>query len=443
MGRRPSGVATSDDPRVIAARCLVELTTEHRSLSQLLPAYLAGLEPTTRALVQELCFGVARWHSRLEYLATQLLERPLRGRDADVQMLILIGIYQLIYMRIAAHAAVDQTVAAAGHLGKGWARGLVNAVLRNLQRRREELLAGAEQDAVARWAHPAWWLTRLQQAWPADWTTILEANNSRPPMTLRINMARTTRQLYLQRLLQAGIAADEVAAVPSALTLHQPMDVARLPGFAEGDVSVQDAAAQLAAPLLAPLPGERVLDACAAPGGKTCHVLECQPALAALLALDHDPQRLHRISENLQRTGVRADLVCADAAVPATWWDGVPFDRILLDAPCSASGIIRRHPDIKLLRQPADISALVIQQRLILDALWGALRPGGLLLYVTCSILPEENTEQMIAFMARHPEATEGGIDASWGRPMAVGRQILSGDQGMDGFYYAALRKRP
>ncbi|PKM42719.1 MAG: 16S rRNA (cytosine(967)-C(5))-methyltransferase [Gammaproteobacteria bacterium HGW-Gammaproteobacteria-1] len=429
-----------DDARSAAARVITLVLEEGRSLAAALPPALAALPPAERGLAQELCYGTLRWAPRLEALADKLLDKPLRARDRDVHALLLTGLYQLLYLNVPVHAAVSLTVDATARLGKDWARGLLNGVLRRLQREQEELLAAVDAGETAALAHPAWLLARLQQDWPEHWRDIAAANNARPPMTLRVNRLRGSREQYLERLQQAGLPAAAPPHAPDALTLETPVAVERLPGFADGDVSVQDAAAQLAAGLLQLAPGQRVLDACAAPGGKTGHILEACPEVE-LLALDSDAERLARVQENLTRLGLTAELCAGDAGDPAAWWDGRPYDRILLDAPCSGSGVIRRHPDIKSLRRAEDIAALNLQQGRLLRALWPLLAPGGILVYATCSILTAENAGQVTAFLRNEAQARELPISAAWGLAAAAGRQILPGENGMDGFYYAALGK--
>ena len=424
----------------MAARITAEVLREHRSLSTLLPARLGKLAAQERGLAQELCFGVQRWAPRLQAIAGQLLDRSLKAKDSDIHALILIGLYQQLYLSIPRHAAVAETVAATRALRKDWARGLVNGVLRNFLRREEELLASVDEQATALHAHPLWLLERLQTAWPGQWAAVVTGNNQRPPMTLRSNRQHQDRDSYLNLLQEAGITASALSHSPDAITLDKPCGVERLPRFTEGAVSVQDEAAQLAAGLMQLEAGMRVLDACAAPGGKTCHMLERQPKLE-MLALDSDPDRLKRVEENLARLRLKARCQAGDAAQPDAWWDGQPFDRILLDAPCSATGVIRRHPDIKQLRRAGDIEPLVHQQALILRALWPLLAPGGMLLYATCSILPEENSRQVSAFLEQQPNAREHPVAASWGHAQTAGRQILPGEDGMDGFYYACLFK--
>lgn len=427
------------NPRAVAVSVLTRVMQQGQSLSTLLPHSFRSLPPERRALAQELCYGTLRWAPRLQAILTLLLDKQLKGKDSDVQALLLIGLYQLAYMEIPAHAAVSETVAVTALLNKGWAKGLVNAVLRRFQREKQPLEDEIEQDPVAASAHPAWLLALLQQAWPDEWQEVIDANNQRPPMSLRVNRRRLNREDYLTRLHTDGLAATSSPHAPDALILEKPVNVEQLPGFDLGDVSVQDSAAQLAALLVAPEAGMRVLDACAAPGGKTGHLLEICSDIE-LTALDIEGKRLKRVEENLQRLGYSAKLMTADAS-RNEWWDGTPFDRILLDAPCSATGVIRRHPDIKLLRHPEDIPRLVLMQATILETLWPMLKPGGLLVYATCSILPEENNRQLANFLANHDDAREQPIEAKWGRFAGIGRQILPNQDRMDGFYYARIKK--
>jgi 16S rRNA (cytosine967-C5)-methyltransferase len=428
--------------RLAATRALDEVVRKGRSLSTVMPKWQARVAGRDCALLQELCYGVLRWYWRLDAIAKQLLRKPFKPKDSDVHCLIMLGLYQMQYLRVPDHAAVSATVAVTGALKKPWARGLVNAVLRGYQRMEAAQLEALERDPVVHYAHPYWLVQRLQTAYPQQWQTILEANNRYPPMCLRVNARRMTRADYKKALNAAGHEADETPDSPQGLVLATPAEVESLPGFSEGLVSVQDTAAQLAAGLLDAQAGERILDACAAPGGKTAHVLELQPRLAGMVALDHDANRLERVKQNLARLQLEANIVQGDAARPVDWWDEVPFDRILLDAPCSASGVIRRHPDIKLLRREGDIEPLIELQGRILRALWPLLKPGGMLLYVTCSILSEENVQQVSRFCAETADAEPAPITATWGEGQAIGRQILPGFGGMDGFYYAIMRKR-
>ncbi len=427
------------NPRVVAVSVLTRVLQEGQSLATLLPHSFQSLPPERRALAQELCYGTLRWEPRLQAILKLLMDKPLKTKDSDIQSLLLLGLYQLAYMDIPAHAAVSETVAVTALLKKGWAKGLVNAVLRRFQREHKALEQRFEADPVAASAHPAWLLKLLQQAWPEQWQAIVNANNQRPPMTLRVNRRRISRDDYLQKLRAEGLNAILSSHAPDALILERPVNVEQLPGFAHGEVSVQDSAAQLAALLVAPRAGMRVLDACAAPGGKTSHLLEiCSDV--ELIALDIEEKRLKRVKENLHRLGLDATLIAADAS-SADWWDGTPFDRILLDAPCSASGVIRRHPDIKLLREPDDIPRLAALQAAILENLWSMLAPGGMLVYATCSVLPQENTGQLANFLANHDDAREQPIVADWGTAAGVGRQILPDQDGMDGFFYACIEK--
>lgn len=428
--------------REAACRAVQQVMVEGRSLSQVVPELAQQIEPRERALLQELCYGTLRWLPRLEWYAAQLLDKPLKAKEHEVQALLLVGLYQLAFMEIAPHAAVSETVAVAARFNKPWAKGLVNAILRRFQRERTELDERMGRNEVAQTAHPRWLLKLLQQAWPAQWREITAANNQRPPMTLRINRRHQSRDAYLEELRSLGIEAEPSPHAPEAITLATPIGVEQLPGFSDGLLSVQDGAAQLAAHLVNAQPGQRVLDACAAPGGKTGHLLELYDEIE-LVAIDQEPSRLERVAENLQRLHLKAELLAADAADTASWWDGRPFERILLDAPCSASGVIRRHPDIKSLRRPEDIDNLVTQQRRLLHALWPLLAPGGMLVYATCSVLPQENHLQVSAFLHEKNNAREIPIDAPWGEKVTAGRQLIPGRDHMDGFYYACVVKQP
>jgi len=428
--------------RVACAHVLAGVLRGEGSLNTLLPAYQARIADSDSALLQELCFGTLRWYPALELLLAALMDKPLKAKDAEISGLLAAGLYQLRAMRTPDHAAVNETVAACQALKRPWARAVANGVLRRYLRERETLETRLRGDPRFTSAHPAWLRDALIAAWPTEAPALLAANNGRPPMTLRINARRTTRDAYLALLAAQGSAARPADFAATALYLAEPVAVEHLPHFADGWASVQDEAAQLCADILAPRAGDRALDACSAPGGKTCHLLEHQPALGELVALDVDAGRLARVADNLRRLELDATLKVADAADTAQWWDGQPFDRILLDAPCSASGVIRRHPDIKLLRQPADIPRLAETQRQLLAALWPTLKAGGQLLYATCSVLPEENDQVVAAFAAGQPDAELLAIDAPWGLATPCGRQLLPTTDGHDGFYYALLAKR-
>ncbi|UVJ44063.1 16S rRNA (cytosine(967)-C(5))-methyltransferase RsmB [Pseudomonas sp. LS1212] len=429
------------NPRLAAARALAAVLSGKASLNSSLPGQLDKVDARDRGLTQDLAFGTARWQPRLSALAERLLQKPFKSADADVEALLLVGLYQLLYTRVPAHAAIGETVGCADKLKKPWAKALLNAVLRRAQRESNELLAELERDPVVRTAHPRWLQKSLKAFWPEQWEAICAANNAHPPMILRVNRRHHSRDAYLELLHQTGVAAQPSTYSRDGIVLAEPCDVRQLPGFNEGWISVQDEAAQLAADLLDLAPGQRVLDACCAPGGKTCHLLEAEPGLGGVVAVDLEAKRLLRVQENLDRLGLDAQLIAADARDTAAWWDGKGFARILLDAPCSATGVIRRHPDIKLTRQADDIQALATLQGELLDALWPTLEVGGILLYATCSTLPTENTEVIEAFLARTSGARELDIASQAGIKQPHGRQLLAQEGGHDGFYYAKLIK--
>ncbi|MBU1397160.1 MAG: 16S rRNA (cytosine(967)-C(5))-methyltransferase RsmB [Gammaproteobacteria bacterium] len=398
------------------------------ALHQVLPRRLQRLEtPGERGALQDIVYGSLRQLGRLDAWLAALLERPLT--DPELGWLLRVALYQLAYTRAPAHAVVHNAVTAAG---EGWRRGLANAVLRNFQRRRAELEKLADEQPRARWSHPDWWIAKLQAEHPDHWQGILEASQQHPPFTLRINCRHGDMADYLLRLTEAGLPARQTG--PDAVTLDRAVPVHSLPGFDAGDVSVQDAGAQWAARLLDAQSGERILDACAAPGGKTGHILERADVM--LTAVDADATRLARVEENLNRLQLDATLIEGDAAQPETWWDGQPYDRILADVPCSASGVVRRNPDIKWLRRPDDIPQFAAQQAIMLEALWRLLAPGGTLLYATCSLFDEENGGQVRAFMARHMGDAER---CPLPEPLSDGSLLPDAEH--DGFFYALLRK--
>ena len=422
------------------ARCLERVAAHGVSLDQALEEAKESLEsPRDQAFLQEAVYGsLRRWFS-LRSRLRELLSRPLRKRDFVVECLLVSGCHQLWGMSLPAHAVVDQSVLACPALGCDWAKGLVNALLR----RAAQLPPTAGlKDEEAGFDHPRWLVEALRAAWPDDWRDLLMANQQHPPLTVRVNLLRGSAKDYRTRLSAAGLAATEHVLVPSALSLAQAVPVGLLPGFAQGDASVQDAAAQLAAPLLGLQPGARILDACAAPGGKTTHLLEQAADPARCLALDVSAERLRGIHQNVTRLGLACEVACADARNPEDWWDGVPWTHILLDAPCSGTGVIRRHPDIKLHREPADIDALVELQRALLEGLWPTLAPGGRLLYVTCSVLPAENESQVARFCAEHEDCVVIPLAGPWGRATGHGRQVLTGEHDMDGFFFCLMQKR-
>jgi 16S rRNA (cytosine967-C5)-methyltransferase len=409
----------------------------------------ASAPAALKATVQSLSFGTVRWFHQLEACLAGLSGRPLDRLDPEVRALALVGLYQLAHGETPPHAAVAETVEASRLLGRPKAAGFVNAILRRFLREGEAILAAAQRDPAARYSHPGWMVRAFQEDWPQYFEAILSADNRHPPMWLRVNAARTTVDAYRAELLRAGLEWKDCDFSPEALRLARPVEVGRLPGFADGLVSVQDAAAQLAARLLHAEPGMRVLDACAAPGGKTCHLLELEPGLGELVALDVEAARVGRITDNLARLGLSATVLTGDACTPAPWWDGRPFDRILLDVPCTGTGVIRRHPDIKLLRQPADVAQFVDRQRRLLASAWPLLAAGGRLVYATCSVLKAENAAQVAHFLAANPEAAEVTESARlfWPAQPPVagpgpGVALLTGAADTDGFYYACIEKR-
>lgn len=429
-------------PRAAAAVILENTIARGRSTSDTVPKALNRIpDQRDQGFVQELAYGVLRQYFVLEPLVAPLLRHPLKPRDSDVYALLLIGVYQLKFLNTPAHAAISATVDAARALGKPWAIPLVNGVLRTYLRRSQELLALVRDSPTVRYAHPEWLIRQLQEAWPTCWEDILNANNQRAPMTLRVNGRRLAHSEYLQRLRAKGLSAAPCSHSPSGIMLAQPVEVENLPGFQEGDASVQDEAAQLAAPLLNLRCGQRVLDAGAAPGGKTAHILELEPQLSALIALDCAGTRLDRLHDNLKRLRLSCQVTQGNALTPRSWWDGALFHRILLDAPCSGTGVIRRHPDIKLLRRASDVAALAEQQFLLLQALWPLLMTGGELLYASCSLLPQENNQIIQRFLAIQKDARLHPIIAPWGHETGFGRQIVTGESAMDGFFYARLYK--
>ncbi|RUO63190.1 16S rRNA (cytosine(967)-C(5))-methyltransferase RsmB [Pseudidiomarina insulisalsae] len=426
--------------RAAAARILVEVLEHGRSLTQALPQHTEHLEGRDRAMVQSLCYGVLRQLPLLNAALAEFLTKPLKKDLIILHHLLLVGAYQLLFMGTSDHAAVAATVEATETLKKRRQKGLVNAVLRNLQRQREPLLTRVQADADLAHGHPRWLADTIKAAYPTAAADIFSANNQQAQMWLRINTQQTSVAAFTAALtafdpeLQVH---DAPAPFAETVQLRHAVDVRTLPGFAQGWFSVQDIAAQHAAHLLQPQNGERILDCCAAPGGKTAHLLELAPQ-ASVHALDIEPQRLQRVRENLDRLQLNATIISGDASSPDSWWDGQLYDRILLDAPCSATGVIRRHPDIKWLRRRKDIEQLAALQSALLDALWPLLRPGGRLVYATCSVLPVENRQQVEAFLTRHSDA----IGLPTAPDGAICWQRLPGDQGGDGFFYASVEKQ-
>ena len=424
------GVAT----RVLAARVLDAVIHRGRSLKGELAIALAQIaDPRDRALLEAICFSALRQRARYDAALQSWLQKPLGEKDGDLRSLLLVGFAQLDAMGLPAHAALSATVEAARVLGRPHQAGMVNALLRRATRE-----GFPDSDPAASW--PAWLRKKINLEWSEQAPAIFEASAHAAPLWLRVNRARGTREDYAARLRSVGIDSDLDENLLDALRIDAPVAVSVLPGFLEGDASVQDGSAQQVADALAPATGARVLDACAAPGGKAAHLLERDPSLR-LLALDVDPRRLNRVRETLQRVGAAAEFRAADAADLASWWEGEHFDAVLLDAPCSATGIVRRQPDVLLHRRPEDLVALVALQARLLDALWKTVRPGGVLLYATCSILKDENENQLGSFLARTADARADALEAGFGHAAGKGRQRLPGESGMDGFFYARLCK--
>ncbi|AZG71512.1 16S rRNA (cytosine(967)-C(5))-methyltransferase RsmB [Shewanella livingstonensis] len=422
--------------RALAAKAIYEVLEKGISLSVALPDQQQHLQNgKDKALLAELCYGVMRQLPQLDKCVSDCLAKPFKGKQRILHQLLIVGCYQLYFTRIPAHAAISETAEACRQLRFDGLVKVVNGVLRNIQRQDAEL--NTDSDTL-RFNTPAWFIKRLQHAYPDNWQAIIEQSHQRPPMWLRNNQQSQTRDSYLAALVQYDIPAQ---AGPSqdAILLDGAKDVAALPDFMEGAVSVQDGAAQWAATLLAPMAEELILDACAAPGGKSCHLLELAPDIN-LVAVDFDQKRLARVQQNLDRLHLKAQLIHGDAADIPSWWQGQQFDRILLDAPCSATGVIRRHPDIKWLRKNSDIEELASLQKQILDHCWQWLKPGGTLLYATCSILPQENSQQIEQFLARTADASLVPIEQQT-QLDDIGWQILPGQDNMDGFYYARLVK--
>ena len=434
--------------RALAAQCCYQVIDQGRSLSDVLPkAQQQMTNPLDKALLQEICFGIMRTLPQLEHVCAQLMQKPLVKNFRVLQFLIYVGVYHLHFMRVPDHAAINATVEAARELKGQSLTKLINGVLRNVQRQ-PGLFDFSQASLAVQYSHPGWLISSLQNAYPGEWQDILDANQNKAPLWLRVNNQQVSTAQFCSALAEEGIGYSQpIAELPTAILLDTATDVTELPGYHQGWFSVQDAAAQYAAALLAPADGERILDACCAPGGKTCHLLELAPA-AQLTALDKDPSRLVRVHDNLQRLGLNANVLTADAANPASWWDGQMVNKILLDVPCSAIGVVRRHPDIRWLRKKSDIAPLVQLQQQILQQCWSLLAPGGKLLYATCSILPAENQQQITEFLSNnadarlHPITLEADVLATDVNAQP-GWQLLPGQQNRDGFYYALLQKAP
>jgi len=433
--------------RAIAAHALTPVIMGKRSLSITLDAALNQVPDNEKGLLQTLCLGTLRVYPKLALVLKKLLAKPLKSKDSDIQALLAIGLYQLDYMRTPDHAAIDQTVEAAKSLHKAWAGKLINGVLREYQREKNKLEHALNGSMTYQHAHPQWFIEKVRQDWPKEWQAILAANNEQPPLTLRANLKATTREAliatlnayFIDQKSETTVAPCEHSA--AGIQVNGSVDIATLPGFANGEFCVQDEAAQMAATLLDLQDNQHVLDACSAPGGKATHICESAKNIT-LTCVESDSSRMPRVQENLDRLGHKAKLIIDDASDIDAWWDGQHFDRILLDVPCSATGVIRRHPDIKLLRQPNDIKNLASLQLKIVDRIWQTLKPGGTLVYATCSILKDENERIVKQFLNQNKNAIPQSLNhLTIGKATQCGRQLFPQVNGHDGFYYAVLRK--
>jgi 16S rRNA (cytosine967-C5)-methyltransferase len=435
--------------RATAAQIVDGVLSGGRTLDRSIEDTLKNTSPSREsAEIKALSYGALRWHHRHRLIIAMLLKRPLRSRDAVLEALLSVGLFQLTHSRQPAYAIVSATVEATRVLKRNQAAGLINAALRRFQRERETLMATAVEQDEGQFSHPQWFIDRVRRDWPDQWQVILEAGLSHPPFWIRVNRQKTTRADYALRLQsETNAEPSSLPGFDDALLLGKPLTVTELPGFEQGFVSIQDVASQLAAEFLAPKPGMRVLDTCAAPGGKAAHLLERAQGEIDLLAADIDSSRIELLKQNFKRLGLTARVITADALHPDRWADGETFDRILVDAPCSATGVIRRHPDIKFLRREADIPMLAKRQLKMLTKLWTLLRPGGRILYATCSVLEEENSSVVKSFLDAHPDACE--IDLLTGAALDIvrklpgpGYQLLPGTADTDGFYYALMERR-
>jgi len=430
------------EAREIAARVLTDVISNKKNLDHCLEKHIdTYIDSKTKSLTQEICYGVMRWYFQLEFIVNSLIPKPLKDKDKDLFVLLLCGVYQIKYLRTPDYAAINESVGITKSIGKPWASKLVNAVLRRYQREREAIDKIILKSNNIYYASPVWFAEKLSSQYPEDWKDILDASNQYPPMHIRLNLEKYSRQNYLDILDSSGINAQASKLSNAGVLLAESKKVEDVPGFMEGYVSVQDFGAQLAAPLLDCKAGHRVLDACAAPGGKSCHILESYPDISELVAIDIESSRISLLNDNLKRTNKVATVIQANVSDIKSWWDDVPFDRILLDVPCSATGIIRRHPDIKYLRSPEQITALVSTQMNMLEALWPILKLGGKLLYCTCSLFKEESDEQIDHFINIYNDVKLLPIKDNWGVYSTYGRQTIPGRDEADGFFYSILEK--
>lgn len=425
--------------RGLAALAIASLLEERGSLKQSLADSLQQCDEKDKSLLRQICFGTARNYPKLQLIADALLERPIRKSDTHIQALLLVGLYQLLEMRIPSHAAISETVEAAHQLDAQRATGLLNAILRRFDREKDQIIETLYDEPIFLFNHPSWFIEKLKHNWPLFWQEILTQNNHQAPMTIRINEQHVSRETYLSILADIDISAIPCVYSEHGITLTSAVDVTNLPGFDDGHVSVQDEAAQLSASLIAAEEGEHILDACAAPGGKLCHLLESAKGIT-VDALEISAKRADRIHENLERLKLNARLIIGDASTDE-WWNSTPYDKILVDAPCSATGVIRRNPDIKILRKAEEILVISNLQLKILNNLWEMLKNGGTLVYATCSIFPQENERLIERFLKQHEDASHIPINAIWGVERPYGRQLFPQPNGHDGFFYATLKK--
>lgn len=430
------------DSRVVAVQAMRQLFEDGQSFNTVLVEAEKRVPSEARPRLRAVCFEWARWATQLEAMVDAKLDKPLRSKDYEVYLLMQLGVLELTHMNTPAHTAVNECVKALKGLKRPWAKGLVNAVLRNTQRTPLDV---ESLNRAERYAYPDWWITTLKKDWPEELDTILDGGNVRAPMTLRVNRLEANVEQTLKQFDASGLSADAHEYAPDAITLLEPVPVHAVPGFVEGKVSVQDAAAQMMVPILnkASVNPRRILDACSAPGGKTAYLLEAFPD-ASVLALDHSADRLTRVDDTLNRLSLqeRAKTEAKDAALVSTWWDEEPFDFVLLDAPCTGSGVIRRHPDIKHTRRKTDVESLAAQQITLLQNLWATVSQGGYLLYATCSVFKNENVNQVERFINDHDNAVDATPEMmGWATKQAVGYQVLPGENGMDGFFYALIQK--
>lgn len=432
--------------RAVAALAMIDVIDHGQSLNAILPRHKQSIDVEDAGLLQHLCFGICRHFFSVNAISKMLLDKPLPEKARPVQALLWVGLYQLAHSDISEHAAINETVEAAKQLKLDKFSGLLNAILRRFQREKDELLGSLKDSDVPHYEHPKWLIKLLKKSWPETWRNICESANIQAPMCLRVNTHKQSCESYAEFLETSDIQAYKGKHALTSIYLESPQDVNTLPKFADGHVSVQDEAAQLAAQLLNPQKGEKILDACSAPGGKTCHILEAVENQADVTAIDADEKRLVRVHENLARLGLSAKVKQGEAQDLDSWWDGQLFDRVLLDVPCSATGVIRRHPDIKLLREKNDIDNLAQLQQNILQKVWSTLKPGGTLLYATCSILPQENSENIKTFLAQESGAQLASLEfdaktLTTAMDTGFGWQFFPTENGHDGFFYAFLKK--